>query len=193
MSKKLEITAPQNELYIQSEFEKFLENIQDWKSKVEGLRVTDDSQTDKMEMAKVGRLALVKVRTGAKKKKDQLKAESIAYGKAVQGVYNTIEAEIKDLELSLLNNEKFTEFNIRDNRMVIVDADGLEEYFSEKTIGTLTEDEFEDAYRSAIIHKEAREKQEKEQKEKESATKRQKKTSKYLQAVVKLLFRPALP
>ena len=43
---------PQNEVFIKGEFEAFLDKIQEWKDNIEGLVVTDDTQTDKMKMSK---------------------------------------------------------------------------------------------------------------------------------------------
>lgn len=159
---------PMNEVFIKGEFEKFLEKVQEWKDEIEGLVVTDDTQTDKMKMSKKARLELRKVRTGAKKKKDELKQESLAYGKAVQSVYNTIESEIKPLEEALLANEKFVENKIqakidarKDERILIISTDGLTEYFDAETLGRFDDDEFEVLYTSAKKKKEAAEAKEK--------------------------------
>jgi hypothetical protein len=161
---------PQNEIFIKGEFENFLEKVQEWKDEIEGLVVTDETQTDKMKMSKKARLELRKVRTGAKKKKEELKKESLAYGKAVQSVYNTIENEIKPLEEALSANENFVKNKIqaiidgrRDERIIIISTDGLTGYFSPETIGTFEEDEFEILYISAKKKKQAAEAKEKEQ------------------------------
>jgi hypothetical protein len=164
---------PQNEVFIKGEFEAFLDKVQEWKDNIEGLVVTDDTQTDKMKMSKKARLELRKVRTSAKKKKEELKKESLAYGKAVQSVFNTIEAEIKPLEEALQANEDFVKNKIqakidarRDERMMIVEADGLNEYFSQlEVLGTFDDDEFELLYVSAKNKKEASDAKEKEQQE----------------------------
>tara|TARA_R110000796_G_scaffold101494_1_gene210182 strand:- start:1122 stop:1910 length:789 start_codon:yes stop_codon:yes gene_type:complete len=163
---------PQNEVFIKGEFEAFLDKVQEWKDNIEGLVVTDDTQTDKMKMSKKARLELRKVRTSAKKKKEELKKESLAYGKAVQSVFNTIEAEIKPLEEALQANEDFVKNKIqakidarRDERMMIVEADGLNEYFTLEFLGTFDDDEFELLYKSAKNKKEASDAKEKAQQE----------------------------
>ena len=63
-------------------FQPFLAQINEWKEKAKELVVTDESQVEEMKQAREGRLMLVKVRTNADKIRKELKADSLAYGKA---------------------------------------------------------------------------------------------------------------
>lgn len=146
--------AEQNSLYIKGEFENFKDQLQEWKEKAGGLVVTDESQTDLMKASKVARLALVKVRTSAKKKKDELKAEALAYNKAVQETYNFIESEIKGLEEHLKANECFVEIQeekrlnaIAEPRAEAIRAEGLDRYL--QPCSHLDDDVFEVLFQKA--------------------------------------------
>lgn len=94
---------------INAAFNPFAAQINEWKELVAKLKVTSVEQVDEMKQARDGRLALQKVRTGADKKRKELKEESNKYNKAVQEVYNWIESEIKPMEEYLELQEKFKE------------------------------------------------------------------------------------
>lgn len=94
---------------LKQKFVPFLEQAAEWKEKAESLVVTDESQTDLMKEARTARLALAKIRTSADKVREDLKRDSLNYGRAVQGVYNVIEAVIKPIEDHLAIQEKFKE------------------------------------------------------------------------------------
>jgi hypothetical protein len=90
-------------------FTPFLEQVREWKQKAETLVVTDISQTAEMKMARVARLAIRDIRLDADKTRKELKEDSLRYGRAVQGVYNVIEAAISPIEKHLEEQEKFKE------------------------------------------------------------------------------------
>jgi fused signal recognition particle receptor len=87
----------------------FLEQAKEWRVKAEALIVTDGTQLTEMKQAREGRLALRLIRTQADKKRKELKEDSNRYNKAVQSVYNAIEAVILPIEEHLEKQEKFAE------------------------------------------------------------------------------------
>ena len=94
---------------IHDAFLPFANQFLELEEKALSINVTEPSQTDLMSQARIARLALVKVRTGADAKRKELKAESIKYGNAVQDVYNKIEAKVSAIEAHLEKQEKFKE------------------------------------------------------------------------------------
>lgn len=90
-------------------FQPFLEQAKEWRAKAEALVVTDATQLTEMKQAREGRLALRLIRTQADKKRKELKEDSNRYNKAVQGIYNAIEAVILPIEEHLEKQEKFAE------------------------------------------------------------------------------------
>ena len=173
MSKSKELKAlvlpvkDQNEVFIKGEFEAFCITVEKWKALISGLEVTDEKQKDKMKMSRKARLELQKVRTSASKVKNELKKESIAYGKAVQQVYNFIEGEIKPMEKSLKENEDFVKIKeekriqaIEDDQSQAINQENLQEYISPN--GHLDADEFDALFQLASKKKAKAEAEEKE-------------------------------
>lgn len=95
--------------YIQEKFAPFFEQVKQWKDKAQTLVVTDISQKEEMKLAKESRLAIRSIRINADKVRKELKEDSLRYGKAVQGVYNVIEDNLKPIEQYLEEQEKFEE------------------------------------------------------------------------------------
>lgn len=93
--------------YIKEKFLPFFEQADDWKQKAEALVVTDASQVEEMKMARKARLALKEIRVSANKTRQDLKEDSLRYGKAVQGVYNVLEYLIVPIEKHLQEQEDF--------------------------------------------------------------------------------------
>lgn len=71
--------------------------------------VSDESDTDNMALARTTRLALRSQRIAIEKKHDELKADSLAYGKAVDLVQRVALEQIKPVEEHLQLQEKFAE------------------------------------------------------------------------------------
>lgn len=94
---------------IQESMQPFFEETQRWKEKAFALVVTDVNQKAEMKMAGEARKALKAIRVSADKKRKELKEDSNRYGKAVQEVYNFIEAQIEPIETHLELQEKFAE------------------------------------------------------------------------------------
>jgi hypothetical protein len=90
-------------------FEPFLLQAKEWREKAQSLVVTDATQLTEMKQAREGRLALRAIRLEADKTRKALKEDSLRYGKAVQGIYNVIEALIVPIEEHLEKQEKFAE------------------------------------------------------------------------------------
>lgn len=94
---------------VKSSFEEFLSQVKEWEQKAYSFEVTSIDQVDQMNEAKTARLALVKIRTSADKRREELKRDSLNYGKAVQECYNLIAGKLKPMEEHLAKQEKFAE------------------------------------------------------------------------------------
>lgn len=145
------------------QFAPFLDQINQWKEKAMALVVTDETQTAEIQLAREGRLALRKVRTTADKLREQLKADSLRYGRAVQGIYNVIESGIVPIEKHLEDQEKFVERmeEKRRNELRIERQQkiaGLHEYFPVNIdLGYMTPEDFDLMYNGAILQQKAAE------------------------------------
>lgn len=84
--------------------------------KCKTISVTDVSQKDEMLKAKEFRGSLRDIRLDADKTRIKLKEQSLREGRAIQGVYNVLEALIKPVEDSLEKQEKFAE-NLEKERL----------------------------------------------------------------------------
>lgn len=73
------------------------------------LKVAGVDDTDTMQKAREARLELARIRVKANKTRKQLKEQSLREGRAIQGVYNIIEALIKPVEQHLLEQEQYAE------------------------------------------------------------------------------------
>lgn len=100
---------------LESKFRPIYDQIKQWEHKAKKLVVTSEYQVKEMEEAGKARRAVVKVRTSADKTRKELKAEALAYGNAVQGVYNEITSMLKPIEDHLMVQEKFAE-NAREQK-----------------------------------------------------------------------------
>lgn len=99
----------QSQSEIKEAFSDYFSQLDEWSDKCKELVVTSEDQVDLMQDARQARLALVKVRTEADRKRKDLKADALQYGRAVQAVYNLIADKIKPMELHLKEQEKFLE------------------------------------------------------------------------------------
>ncbi len=71
--------------------------------------VTDETQTDLMVKAREARLKLKNIRVMADKTREELKAQSLREGNAIQGIFNVIKALVVPVEEYLEKQEKFAE------------------------------------------------------------------------------------
>jgi hypothetical protein len=88
-------------------FSPFFAEAKEWSEKAKNITVSDESETDKMLLARESRLALKQIRVNADKKRKELKEDSLRYGKAVQGIYNVIDYFIVPIEKHLQAQEDF--------------------------------------------------------------------------------------
>lgn len=133
---------------IKKSFSEVFSKINEWKEIVYDINVFSEEDEDAMQKAKEAGKILLKARTGSDKVRKELKAESTAYGKAVQGVYNWIESEIRPLESHCEEQAKFKEIQaqlrrgeLRDER--VDDLDDLIKYIPTSVdLGVITDDEY---------------------------------------------------
>ena len=87
----------------------FFTSAKELAGKANGIKVTDESQTDVMMQAKELRLQIKNIRIEAEKTKITLKEQSLREGNAIQGAFNIIKALIVPVEEYLESQEKFAE------------------------------------------------------------------------------------
>lgn len=142
-------------------FTPFLEQARDWKEKAESLVVTDITQTHEMKMAREARLALREIRLSADKLRKELKEDSLRYGRAVQGVYNVIEAVISPIEKHLEHQEKFKEIYDAQQREALrllresLVAEVRQYMIHNINLGEITEEDFNRLWTGAKLQKQA--------------------------------------
>lgn len=95
--------------YIISQFGEFEKIAAEWKEKAETIEVTDESQTDLMDLAREGRLAMKKVRTSVEKTRKELKQRSLNEGRAIDAIAKHITGLVSPIEDYLDNQENFIE------------------------------------------------------------------------------------
>lgn len=92
---------------LQATFAPIFEAAKQWREKAAGIKVTNIAQTAVMGEARKTRFEIKAVRINAEKAKDRLKADSLRYGRAVQGLYNTIIELTEPVEKYLLDQEEY--------------------------------------------------------------------------------------
>lgn len=150
-------------LFTIEKFNPIWAQIDEWKEKAVTLVVTDISQTAEMKMAGEARKAVKKVRTTANNLREELKADSLRYGRAVQELYNEIEARLKPIEEHLEKQEKFKELYemkqreaLRIEREVMVEP--YRQYaFTGINFGDITQADFDNILNNAKLAKQAAE------------------------------------
>lgn len=155
-------------LMIKSSMEDFYNDVQKWKDAVYAIKVNSALQVDDMKKAGEARKELKRIRVAADKKRKELKADALSYGKVVQNVYNLIEGEIKPLEQYAEQQEKYIEIQeelrlakIREERAKSLD--GLYGFLpfepSSYPYEKLPDDEFTSIMEEAMFKKEEVEQQ----------------------------------
>jgi hypothetical protein len=91
-------------------FQPLVARVTEWKTKIDAI-IPKDREPTKEECATIKRtrLDLVKIRTGADKERKRLKADALAFGKAIDGANNQLVELITPLEEQLEAAEKFAE------------------------------------------------------------------------------------
>jgi len=90
-------------------FKPFETQAAEWSLKARSLKVTDISQVEEMKQAGIGRKALVKVRTGIKDTHQVLKADSLNYGRLLDGIKTYLTDLNLPTEEYLREQEEFAE------------------------------------------------------------------------------------
>lgn len=93
---------------LRSAFAPMFVSARAWLKDATGVRVTDAGQVDEMARAREIRLKLRAVRCDAESTRKRLKADSLAKGKAIDGVAKVIKDQIEPVEAYLLEQEEFT-------------------------------------------------------------------------------------
>lgn len=88
-------------------FSNFFSQAAQWEAKAKTIKVTDESQTADMKLARVGRLELRQMRISVEKKRKELKEQSLREGKAIDGIANALKAAIIPIEEYLDKQENF--------------------------------------------------------------------------------------
>ncbi len=160
---------------ILSSFTPFLEQANEWKSKAEALVVTSEEQVKEMKEARIARLELKKIRVEANKIREQLKRDSILYGKAVQGAYSVIEFLIKPIEEHLEQQEKFVEIQEANRKEALKqlrtpEVEALQEFIPYGLdLGEMTEEDYSKLINGAKAQKKTKEDAEKKAEEERRA------------------------
>lgn len=122
-------------------FAGFYSQARDLVEKCKGISVTDISQKDEMLKAKELRGSLRDIRVEADKTRAKLKENSLREGRAIQGVYNVLEALIKPVEESLERQEKFAENLERERieKQFVERVNKLSQYVSDVSLYNIKE------------------------------------------------------
>lgn len=94
---------------IEQGFKAAFEQAEKWRQQALTIKVTSLDQKAEMQLARTIRLELKNTRVAAEKKRKELKADALMMGRAIDGVYNLLEAAIAPLERHLDEQEKFAE------------------------------------------------------------------------------------
>lgn len=94
---------------IETGFKAAFEQAEKWRVQALAIQVTSLEQTIEMKQARLLRLELKNTRVAADKVRKSLKADALLMGRAIDGVYNMLEAAIVPLERHLDEQEKFAE------------------------------------------------------------------------------------
>lgn len=103
--------------YLQEMFTPLFTQAEELAMHSKGLVITDESQTDLMELARESRLELKRIRVAGEKLHAEIKRPVLDEAKAIDGVWNILKDIVKGAEDHLFNQEKFIEIQ-RHNRML---------------------------------------------------------------------------
>lgn len=103
--------------YLQEMFTPLFTQAEELALHSKGLVITDESQTDLMEIARETRLELKRIRVAGEKLHAEIKRPVLDEAKAIDGVWNILKDIVKGAEDHLFNQEKFIEIQ-RHNRML---------------------------------------------------------------------------
>lgn len=95
--------------YLLEKFADYTAIAAEWEKKAKEIVVTDESQKDLMQQAREGRLLLKDKRVEIEKTRKKLKADSLAEGRAIDSIAETLTDLISPTEKYLDEQEKFAE------------------------------------------------------------------------------------
>lgn len=98
--------------FILEKFQGYFAIAAEWEATAATIIVTDAKQTDKMDMARKGRLILREKRIAVEKARKELKEQALREGKAIDGIANVLKALIVPIEEHLERQEKFVELKV---------------------------------------------------------------------------------
>lgn len=138
-------------------FAPFFAEAQTLLKQSESVSVNSEADKDGMASAKKIRLALVKTRTGADKKREELKSDALRYGNAVQGMFNILKMTIEPTEKRLYDAERFIEIQEENRRLKLQEERQIQiaqytEYVPDvSNLGKLSEDAFTKVFNGAKL------------------------------------------
>lgn len=94
---------------ILTKFQDYFKVAAEWEKRALTIVVTDESQTDLMELAKTGRKLLSNRRIEVENTRKALKEQSLREGKAIDGIANVLKGLITPIEEHLRKQENFIE------------------------------------------------------------------------------------
>jgi len=95
--------------YVLEKFQDYFEITSEWEKKAKTIIVTNETQQAEMQMARAGRLFLMRKRTDIEKVRKELKEQALREGKAIDGISNILKALIMPIEEYLDKQERFVE------------------------------------------------------------------------------------
>lgn len=154
---------------IQDKFGPFKSQAEEWLEKAKAIEVTSEDDKPAMALARTSRLAAVKLRGKIEQTRSEAKAESLAYGRAIDTVAKSLRELLEPIEAELLEKEQFAE-RAAEQRRIQEEArlrslrasrlDELRRYVDVHDLTELeklTEDQFRQSVQDAIDMKELRE------------------------------------
>lgn len=101
---------------ILTRFQDYFQIASEWEARAKTIVVTDPSQREQMELARIGRLYLKEKRVAIEKTRKELKEQAIREGKAIDGLANVLKALIVPTEEYLERQEKYVEIKAREEQ-----------------------------------------------------------------------------
>lgn len=101
---KVELSTAQS---LELAFKDAFTQAKEWEEKAKTIKVTDATQLKEMKLARESRLAIRPIRTGVDKKRKELKADALNYGRAVDACANYLTGLLEPIEEYLLEQEEF--------------------------------------------------------------------------------------
>lgn len=105
---------PTKATIIMDQFQRFFIVADEWEQVARSIQVTDAGQTDKMALARKGRLLLREKRIDIENTRKRLKEQALREGKAIDGIANVLKAIIVPLEEHLDKQEHFVEIKAQE-------------------------------------------------------------------------------